>query len=73
MKGRTCADGRNQRDKFTKEETASPTVALESVCLTNVIDAKENRDIETLDLPNAFMKINIGDECVIMKLRRDVA
>ena len=55
LKGRTCDDSRNQRDKFIKEEIASPKVALESVYLTSMIDAKENRDVETLDLPNAFM------------------
>ena len=39
-KGQTCADGRKQRDKLTKEETEIPTVALKLVCLTSAIDAK---------------------------------
>ena len=69
LKVRTCADGRKQREKCTKEKTASPTVALEQVCLTSVIDATEERDAETLNLPNAFMQTNIGDKHVIMKLR----
>ena len=73
LKGRTCADGRKQRDKFTKEETSSPTVALELVSLTSVIHAKENIDVATLELPNDFIQTNIRDECVLKKLRRAVA
>eukprot|EP00957_Ditylum_brightwellii_P109809 8375170-Ditylum_brightwellii.AAC.1 len=30
LKGRTCADGRKQRDTILKEDAASPTVAPES-------------------------------------------
>ena len=37
--------------------------------LTSAIDAKEKRDAALLDLPNAFMQNNIGDERVLMKLR----
>ena len=73
LKGRRCADGRKLRDNFTKEETASPTVALKSVHLPSAIDAREGRHEATLDLPNAFMQTNIGDECVLMKLRGSFA
>ena len=41
IKGRGCADGRKQRAYTTKEEASSPTVAIESVMLSCVIDAKE--------------------------------
>jgi hypothetical protein len=40
IKGRGCADGRNQQSLITKENTSSPTVSLESLLLTCVIDAK---------------------------------
>ena len=46
---------------------------MESVCLTSVIDTKEERYVSTLDLPNAFIQTNIGDENVLMKLRGAVA
>ena len=46
---------------------------MESVHLTSTIDVKEERDVATLDLPNTFMQTNIGDECVLMKLRGAVA
>ena len=52
LKGWTCADGIKERDKHAKEEIAIPIVALESVCLASVTDAKEWRDSATLDLPN---------------------
>eukprot|EP00957_Ditylum_brightwellii_P130813 9978679-Ditylum_brightwellii.AAC.1 len=44
IKGRTCANGQKQRDTSNKKDAASPTVAHESVMLTSVIDAMENRD-----------------------------
>ena len=72
-KGRTCANGRKQRDNFTKEETEIPTVALESVYLTSATDAKANRDAATLDSPNAFVQTKIGDEHVLIKFRGAVA
>jgi hypothetical protein len=45
MKGHGCADGRKQQEYLTKEETSSPTVAIESVMLSCTIDAQhEGRD-----------------------------
>ena len=51
IKGRGCADGRKQRIHTGKEEKTSPTVATESVMLTSTIDAKEGRDMATVDIP----------------------
>jgi hypothetical protein len=39
-------------------EASSPTVATESIVLTGIIDAKEKRDVITLDIPNAFVAAN---------------
>ncbi len=41
IKGRGCADGRKQRIYKTKEETSAPTVAVESLFSSSVIDAEE--------------------------------
>ena len=41
LKGRSCTDGRKQRDLHTKEETAGLTVAMESVFLTAAMEGKE--------------------------------
>ena len=45
IKGRGCADGRKQRATLTKEETSSPTVAIESILISSTIDAHEKRDV----------------------------
>ena len=56
LKGRGCADGRKQQGKYEKEDVTSPTVALESVLLTSIIDAHENRDVAVVDIPGAFLQ-----------------
>jgi hypothetical protein len=59
IKGRGCADGRKQRDFLTKEETSSPTVAIELVMLSCTIDAHEGRDVATADIPGAFLQTDM--------------
>jgi hypothetical protein len=61
------------REWKSKEDSASPTAALESIMILAVIDAKEERDILSGDYPNAFIqtdmpKVNDGGERVIMKI-----
>jgi Reverse transcriptase (RNA-dependent DNA polymerase) len=70
FKARTCANGSPQQVYTLKEETASPTVMMESILLTATIEAKENRDVMTVDIPNAFIQTDIeeGDQ-IIMKIR----
>jgi hypothetical protein len=67
IKGRGCADGRQQRLYSNKEDASSPTVAIESVMITSVIDASEKRDIATVDIPGTFLQANM-DEIVHMKI-----
>ena len=47
---------------MAKEEAAAPTIALESVFVTAIIDAKEKREVVTIDIRNnkdfVIMKIN---------------
>ena len=72
IKGRGCADGRKQRIWTTKEDSTSPTVSTEAVLLTSVIDAKERREVMTVDIPGAFMQGD-QDETVHMKLEGKLA
>ena len=72
IKGRGCADGRKQRDYINKEEASSPTVAIESVMISCTIDAKEKRDVATIDIPGAFMQADMED-IVHMKLEGTMA
>jgi len=45
-----------------KEDASSPTVSNETVILTCVIDADENRDVAIVDIPNAFVQTVVEDE-----------
>ena len=45
------------REWLTREDVASPTAATESVFLTAAIDALEERDVMTSDIPNALYKL----------------
>jgi hypothetical protein len=68
VKERGCADGWKQRAYTSREDAASPTVATESVFLTAVIDAMENRDVAVVDVPGAFMQADM-DELVHLRYR----
>ncbi len=67
VKARSCANGNPQREHITKEESAAPMVALDSVFLTSTIDAKENREVVTIDIPGAFLHAD-NEDYVIMKM-----
>jgi hypothetical protein len=58
---------------MTKEEATSPTVMTESILITATLEAAENRDIMTADIPNAFVQTDIpyneNDEKIVMKMR----
>ena len=61
------ADGRPQRKIFTKDETTSPTVSLEALMLSLMVDAKEKRDVATADVGGAFLHGDM-DDFVILKM-----
>jgi hypothetical protein len=56
IKGRGCANGKQQREYIDKEDANSPTVAIEAVLLSCIIDALEKRIVATVDIPGAFMQ-----------------
>ena len=72
IKGRGCADGRKQRIYTSKEDASSPTVAIEALMLSCVIDAKEKRSVATVDIPGAFMQADM-DDLVHMRLEGRMA
>ena len=71
VKGRMVYNGKPTREWLTREDSASPTAALESIMLTAVIDTHEGRDIMCTDIPNAFIQempdISDGEEWVTME------
>ena len=66
--------GSTQCDYMERDEAASPTAMTESILITAVIDAKQNQDVMTADIPNAFVqtdvdkKNQIKGEWIIMKI-----
>ena len=56
IKGRTCADGSKQR-RYLKEfeSVASPTLSLDGLFGSTMIDVFEGRDVATCDVPGAFL------------------
>ena len=56
----------------SKDETSSPTISMEALFLTCLIDAMEGRCMVTCDMPGAFMQTDI-DELVHLKLEGKIA
>jgi hypothetical protein len=71
VKARMCADGRKQRDDWTKQESTSPTVSTESVFITAVVDAHEERDVACYDIPGAFLHAD-SDKDITMILKGEL-
>jgi hypothetical protein len=74
VKARYCANGSTQRDYMQRDEVASPTVSTESTILTAVVEAAENCDVATADIPNAFCqtehaRVDKDGNRTIMKIR----
>ena len=74
IKARHCADGSPQREWMNREDVSSPTVNTESTLLTAVIEAEEERDVATCDIPNAFIQTQVEEKDqdgnrTIMKIR----
>ena len=67
-----CADGRKQRETTSKEDASAPTVSIEAVMISAVIDAMEGRDVATVDIPGAFMQADI-DEVAHVKFEGEIA
>ena len=59
VKARYYANGSIQRKYVSKEEIASHTVTTQSIIITRVLEAKLNRDVMTLVIPNAFVQTEI--------------
>ena len=65
IKGRGCANGKKQRLYVNKDKVSAPTVATESLLLSCLINATENRDVATVDVLGAFMQSNMEGPILI--------
>ena len=61
VKGRSCVDGRPQREHIPKEQCASPTIANTSLMLMMSIAAKEKRKVATADVAGAYLHADMDD------------
>jgi hypothetical protein len=59
IKGRTVANGRPQRQLYTKDETLLPTVSTNALMM--LIDAWERRDVATADVAGAYLHADLDD------------
>ena len=76
MKACTYAYGQKQREDpdYNKGDNANPTVSTEEVMLTAVTEAKEGKDVSTVDLPNFFKQTpQPDDDKVVIHLRGRLA
>ncbi len=55
-----------------RNRVASPTVALESVFVTSTIDARENREVMTINIPGAFLHA-ANTDYVVMQMNGTLA
>eukprot|EP00957_Ditylum_brightwellii_P062518 4744641-Ditylum_brightwellii.AAC.1 len=55
IKGRGCADGRKQCKHTHHDDASSPPIMTSALLLNCVIDAKEQREVTTLDVSNALV------------------
>ena len=65
IKGRVCADGRKQRIYIRKYDVASPTMQLESLMITLLIDAYEGRGVATVDMVGAYLMADMNDTIIV--------
>jgi hypothetical protein len=73
VKGRMVYNRKPTREWLLRKDAASPTAALESIMITGVIKAKEQREVMMCDIPNAFIqallrKKDPGEDRVVMKI-----
>ena len=72
FKGWMVYNGKSTHEWLSRKDASSPTVALENIMLTTIVDAKEGHNVMTANIPNAFIQaqrpIEEGKEQVIMKI-----
>lgn len=73
VKGCLVFNGKGTRSWVSREDKSSLTVLAKSLMLTCVVDAHEKRDVISLDIPNAYIQVEVSaqkhGERVVMKIR----
>ena len=61
IKGRSCADGRPEKNRYNKDEISSPTVSMDAFFISLLIDAKEERAVNVADVAGAYLHAFMED------------
>ena len=68
LKGRLCANGSPHRRFVPREEARSPTISLEALMVSLMIDAYENRKVSIVDVPGAYLQTDIPEGKFVLLL-----
>ena len=55
IKGKFVYNGKPAQEWLSREDSESPTTVLESIILTVIVDAKEERNVMSADVLNALI------------------
>ena len=71
IKGKTYAEGSRQHQYLREDESvASPTVSLEGIFVTLLMDAYEERDVDTFDMLGSYLYASMPkDKQVLLNLK----
>jgi hypothetical protein len=73
LKSRLVGGGNLQdRDKYSEDETSSPTVSLQGLYMTVSLAAKEGRKISTMDIGTAYLNADMKKE-VLMRIAPNIS
>ena len=61
-KGRTCADGFIKSGHISSKDASPPTIYLEALMPTLVMDVYEGCDVAIFDAPGAYLNADIPNE-----------
>ena len=75
IKAREVADSSSQRRRpgYKKEDSASPTIATESIFITGAIEAHEGRKVNCYDIPGAYLHAECEEGHQYMRLDGQLA
>ena len=72
VKGRMCANGAPYREFVIREEAKSPTISLEALTATMMIDAYDGRKITVFDVSGAYLQTDLpNDKFVLLKIENE--
>lgn len=66
LKSRLCVDGSPQDPFRSSVDPSSPTVLIESIFLSLIIDAVEERIVKTADIEGAYLIADMPEEVLVM-------